>query len=61
MPRRSLNWRVTYRIGVHTLLPDSFCAGAKTIPGIALLFAHKNGDFGAIYSVKGAKLRRADL
>ena len=31
---------------VHTI-PDSFCAGMKTIPGRAL-FTHKNGDFGAV-------------
>ena len=41
MPRRSLNWRVTYRIGVHTILPDSFCAGAKTIPGRATVHTYK--------------------
>ena len=29
---------------------------------VGFLFTHtKNGDFGSIYSVKGAKLRRADL
>ena len=31
---------------VHTL-PNSFCAGTKTIPDRAL-FTHKNGEFGAI-------------
>ena len=31
---------------VHKI-PDSFCAGMKTIPGRAL-FTYKNGDFGAI-------------
>ena len=28
--------------------PDTFCAGAKTIPDISLLFTHENGDFSAI-------------
>ena len=27
---------------------DSSCVGTKTIPGIGLLFTHKNRDFGAI-------------
>ena len=43
---------------VHTI-PDSFCAGVKTIPGIGLLLTPKDGDFGAISD--GAKLRRASL
>ena len=45
MPRRSLTWRVTYRIGVHTILPNSFCDGTKPYR-VGLLFTHiKNGDF----------------
>ena len=46
-PRQSLKWRVVYRIGVHTI-PDSFCAGTKTIPDGASVYTHKNRDFGAI-------------
>ena len=44
---RSLKWRDAYRIGVHTI-PDSFCAGTKTIPDRASVYTHKNRDFGAI-------------
>ena len=33
-------------------MPDSFCPGTKTMPDIAPLFTHKNGDFGVI-SVTG--------
>ena len=47
-PRQSLKWRVTYRKGVYTILPDSFCAGKKTIPDRASVYTHKNRDFGAI-------------
>ena len=46
-PRRSLKWRDAYQIGVHTI-PDSFCAGTKTIPDRASVYTHKNRDFGAI-------------
>ena len=44
-PYRSLKWRVTYRIGVHTI-PDSFCTATKIIPDTGLLF--KNGCGGAV-------------
>ena len=46
-PCQSLKWRDAYRIGVHTI-PDSFCAGTKTIPDRASVYTHKNRDFGAI-------------
>ena len=46
-PRQSLKWRDAYRVGVHTI-PDSFCAGTKTIPDRASVYTHKNRDFGAI-------------
>ena len=51
MTRRSLKWGFTYRIGVH-IIPDSFCAGAKTIPDRASV----RRDF-----CNGAKLPRAYL
>ena len=47
---------VTYRVGGHNI-PDSFCAGTKTIPDRAshwLLFTHNNGDFGAISVTEGS-------
>ena len=39
----------------------AFVPPRKSYRITGLLVTHKNGDFGAIYSVKGAKLRRADL
>ena len=36
---------------VFILYRISFCVGTKTIPGIGLLFTHKNGDFGLISAV----------
>ena len=46
-PRRSLKWRVTYRIGVHTI-QDSLFAPTQKPYRIGILFTRKNGDFGAI-------------
>ena len=46
-PRRSLQWSVTYRIGVHSI-PDSLSAPAQKPYHMRILFTRKNGDFGAI-------------
>ena len=61
-PRQSLKWRDAYRIGVHAI-PDSFCAGTKTIPHRASVYTHKNSDFGAISVTERscAAPRRANL
>ena len=57
-PRRSQKWKVTYRIGVHTI-PDSFCAATKMISDRASIHIMERlwrRDF-----CDGAKLRRAVL
>ena len=43
-----MNKRTTHVLGYVRTIPDCFCVGTKTIPGIGLLFTHNNGDFSAI-------------
>ena len=52
--------RIATGLGYVHAISDNFCAGTKTIPDKAL-FAHKNGDFGAISATERscAALRRA--
>ena len=47
-PRRSLKWRVRYRIGGHTIPDIAFVPAGKPYGTLGLLFTHKNGDFGAV-------------
>ena len=56
---RSLKWRVTSWIGLHTI-PGSFCACASRKPyRISLPFTHKNGDLGAISVTERSCARRS--
>ena len=58
-PRQSLKWRVTYQKGVHTI-PDSFCAGTKTIP-VELLFTHIRTGISARFLERSEAVPRRSL
>ena len=51
-PRRSLRWRVTYRIGSHYI--NKLFMSSRKPYRIGLLLTHMNGDFGAISATAGS-------